>query len=64
MTRIIAALLTIGLAACGMKNGPLTLPPGPPPPPLIDSLLHSPAKPAQPTDRAADVSTDQKPNTQ
>ena len=66
MTRIIAALLTLGLAACGMK-GPLVLPPGPPPPPLIDSLLRSPAPPAQPvqpTDSAADVSTDQKPNTQ
>ena len=28
--------MTLGLAACGMK-GPLVLPPGPPPPPLIDS---------------------------
>ncbi|PKO92893.1 MAG: hypothetical protein CVU16_05950 [Betaproteobacteria bacterium HGW-Betaproteobacteria-10] len=58
MTRIAAVLLTIGLAACGMK-GPLELPPGPAPEPLFST-----PKAAQPTANkgAADVSTDTKTN--
>jgi len=58
MTRIAAVLLTIGLAACGMK-GPLELPPGPAPEPLFGTPKAT--KPAAKTD-AADVSTDTKAN--
>ena len=56
MTRIAAVLLTIGLAACGMK-GPLELPPGPAPTPLFDKI-----KTPQPDTKpmAPDVSTDTK----
>ena len=54
MSRIVAVLLPLCLAGCGLK-GPLVLPPGPPPPPILDSLK----SPTPPTD----VSTDQKTNT-
>ena len=57
MTRIIAVLLTLGLAACGMK-GPLVLPPGPAPEPLLGNPKpNAPAK-KQPAQTGADVSTD------
>ena len=58
MTRIAAVLLTIGLAACGMK-GPLELPPGPAPEPLFGNSKA--AKPAA-TTGAGNVSTDPKTN--
>jgi len=58
MTRIAAVLLTIGLAACGMK-GPLVLPPGPAPEPLLGTPKA--AKPAAKIG-ADDVSTDTKTN--
>ena len=59
MTRFAAVLLTLSLAACGMK-GPLELPPGPAPAPLLGT-----AKAAKPAVKAgaADVSTDTKTNT-
>ena len=65
MTRILAALLTLGLAGCGMK-GPLEMPPGPPPAPLFGNPKPAPAKiPETKTAPASsDVSTDQKPSTQ
>ncbi|UCV03929.1 LPS translocon maturation chaperone LptM [Dechloromonas denitrificans] len=60
MSRIAAVLLTFSLAACGMK-GPLELPPGPAPEPLLGT-----PKPAKPATKAspADVSTTTKTNTQ
>ena len=51
MSRIVAVLLTLCLAGCGLK-GPLVLPPGPAPAPVLDSLKW----PSPPSD----VSTDQK----
>jgi predicted small lipoprotein YifL len=60
MSRIAAVLLTFSLAACGMK-GPLELPPGPAPEPLLGTPKASkPATQASPSD----VSTATKPNTQ
>ncbi len=64
MLRTAAVLLTLCLAACGMR-GPLVLPPGPPPEPLFDSLRSPPAPaPAPSTSGAGDVSTDPKTRTQ
>ncbi|WP_416336495.1 LPS translocon maturation chaperone LptM [Dechloromonas sp. A34] len=56
MSRIAAVLLSFSLAACGMK-GPLELPPGAAPEPLLGSPKA--AKPA-PRPSAGDVSTDLK----
>ncbi len=61
MSRIVAALLTLCLAACGMR-GPLEMPPGPPPEPLFGNPKPAPATKAAPA--AEDVSTDQKTSTQ
>ena len=63
MSRIAAACLTLCLAGCGLK-GQLVLPPGPPPPPLLDRLITPPATPAQPPSVEPDVSTEQKPPSQ
>ncbi|RIX48536.1 MAG: hypothetical protein D3M94_06565 [Rhodocyclales bacterium GT-UBC] len=53
MSKVAAVLLTLALAACGMK-GPLVMPPGPVPDPLFGKT-----KPAKPTVKdGADVSTD------
>ena len=62
MSRIAAALLILGLAACGQR-GPLVLPPGPPPTPLIDRVLApgAPAEPAKPAANEGDGSTDSLP---
>ena len=57
MTRIIAALLTLGLAACGMK-GPLERPSGPAPEPLFGNPKPAPTTKIQPAKPGADVSTD------
>jgi len=56
MSRIAAVLIILSLAACGRK-GPLQLPPGPAPEPLLGT--QKPAKPAvKPAEPiAADVST-------
>ncbi|MDD2883803.1 MAG: lipoprotein [Dechloromonas sp.] len=43
MSRIAALLITLSLAACGMK-GPLELPPGPHPEPLLGSGQKATAK--------------------
>lgn len=57
MSKIAAALLLLSLAACGLK-GPLVLPPGPAPEPLLG--IPKPAKPvARPApEKRPDVSTD------
>jgi len=52
--------MIFGLAACGMR-GPLELPPGPAPTPLLDTPLS--ATPAAKTG-AVDVSTDAKAKSQ
>jgi predicted small lipoprotein YifL len=60
MFRIAAVLLTICLAACGMKR-PLEMPTGPVPEPLLGNPKPAPAKPVAPaTGGASDVSTDTK----
>jgi len=62
MSRIAVALLTLCLAACGMR-GSLVLPPGPAPAPLLDKLkpATSPQEPAKAAvSNGNDVSTDQK----
>lgn len=51
MSRIVAALVTLCLAGCGLK-GPLVLPPGPAPAPILDSLKSS--------GPSSDANTDQK----
>lgn len=43
MSRIAAVLIIVSLAGCGMK-GPLVLPPGPPPEPLLGNPKPAPAK--------------------
>lgn len=60
MSRIATAIIILGLSACGMK-GPLELPPGPTPEPLLGN-----PKTAKPTPKAspADVSTDNNSQTQ
>lgn len=65
MSRIVAILLAASLSACGMK-GPLELPPGPPPEPLLGGapspLQHKQrAKPAPKDvkDGSTDTSTPQ-----
>ncbi|MBK8890051.1 MAG: lipoprotein [Dechloromonas sp.] len=65
MSRIVALLLTVCVAGCGQR-GPLVLPPGPPPAPLLDRLVapSPPATPIQPAGNEADGSTDKKPPAQ
>ena len=65
MSRIVAALLTLCLAACGMR-GPLEMPSGPPPEPLFGNPKPAPAATpeAKATPAASNVSTDQKTSTQ
>lgn len=65
MSRIVAALLTLCLAACGMR-GPLEMPSGPPPEPLFGNPKPAPATPpaTKAAPAAGDVSTDQKTSTQ
>ena len=60
MPRLPALLLATFVAACGSR-GPLVLPPGPPPEPLLGNPRPAPAKPAAPATGDADVNTDQKP---
>lgn len=61
MSKIIAVVLSLSLAACGMKTA-LVMPTGPVPEPLLGNP--KPAKPTgtQPTANAPDVSTDTKTN--
>lgn len=57
MTKILAILLAFSLSACGYR-GPLLLPPGPAPEPLLGTP--KPAKPAVTKPIESDVSTAQK----
>lgn len=61
MSRLLAITLVFALAACGLK-GPLTLPPGPAPDPLLGKAKNAPS--AQPTNNGSDVSTPPKTNSQ
>lgn len=61
MSKISAILLVLALTACGYK-GPLELPAGPAPEPLLGNP--KPAKPIPATKVAPDVSTDKKALTQ
>lgn len=62
MFKILAVLFVAGLAACGMK-GPLQLPPGSPPAPLLGNV--TPSAPSTEKEAAAspakDVNTDKNP---
>jgi hypothetical protein len=62
MPRLTAILLATLVAACGSR-GPLVLPPGPPPTPILNHPILSPAKPTTPPADAADVNTDSKAET-
>ena len=57
MSKISAILLVLALTACGYK-GPLELPAGPAPEPLLGNP--KPAKPIPATKVSPDVSTDKK----
>jgi predicted small lipoprotein YifL len=57
MTKIFAILLVFTLSACGYR-GPLLLPPGPAPEPLLGTP--KPAKPAPTKPTESDISTTQK----
>ena len=61
MSRILAALQTLCLAACGMR-GPLVMPPGPAPEPLFGNPKPAPAKVPETKDAPTtnNVSTDPK----
>jgi len=63
MSRVIAVLLTLCLAACGMKT-PLELPAGPVPEPLLGNPKPTKSTVKQPAATAPDVSTDNKTNSQ
>ena len=56
MSRIAAILILVSLAACGRK-GPLELPPGPAPTPLLSSFKSAPPSEKPPAGTGADVST-------
>jgi predicted small lipoprotein YifL len=57
MSKILVILLALALTACGYK-GPLELPPGPAPEPLLGNPKPAKPVPAKKTD--PDVSTDKK----
>ncbi len=57
MSRIAALLIVLSLSACGMK-GPLVLPPGPAPEPLLGNPKPTVPAKKQPAQTGADVSTD------
>ncbi|MBF1163687.1 MAG: lipoprotein [Dechloromonas agitata] len=57
MSRIAALLITLGLAACGMK-GPLERPSGPAPEPLFGNPKPAPSTKVRPVKTGQDVSTD------
>lgn len=57
MSRIAAVMIILSLAACGMK-GPLVLPPGPAPEPLLGNPKPNAPTKKQPAQTGADVSTD------
>ena len=64
MSRIVAVIVTLCFAGCGLK-GPLVLPPGPAPEPLFGSPKPVPRPTADApagtaTTSGADVSTDKK----
>ena len=62
MPRLTAILLATLVAACGSR-GPLVLPPGPPPTPILNYPIPAPAKPKAPPADALDVNTDSKAET-
>ena len=57
MSKILVILLALALTACGYK-GPLEMPPGPAPEPLLGNP--KPAKPVPTKKTDPDVSTDKK----
>ena len=62
MSKIIAIVLSLSLAACGMKTA-LVMPTGPAPEPLLGNPPSAQPTAKQPTANAPDVSTDTKTNT-
>ena len=63
MSRVIAVLLSLSLAACGMKTA-LRMPVGPVPEPLLGNPAPAKSTVKQPTASAQDVSTDTQTNSQ
>ncbi|MCE1180706.1 MAG: lipoprotein [Rhodocyclales bacterium] len=56
MSRIAVVLIILSLAACG-RRGPLELPPGPPPTPLLGTTKPAPSPNTPSAKVGADVST-------
>jgi predicted small lipoprotein YifL len=57
MPRLLAILLATTVSACGMR-GPLVLPPGPAPEPVLGSIFkQTPARPQPPATGQGDGST-------